>query len=204
MNDFSEIKNLTDLVLASGHVKLVTDLLGYIHEVYARDSDSINVYRVNTLVGKSLTDCSNLELVKKITETINIVHQTNQPAIQIISFPSKEIWIQVEMEVFPISSQKFLITLSHQSFAVENIPLKKNGINLHNQIELESLEPDITYDYPDWDLITKSENENKPDPEFEQYLSNLKRSTIRSLRERVMGHPFDWLAGKVEQRLSLP
>lgn len=189
MNDFSKIKNLTDLVLASGHVKLVTDLLGHIHEVYARDSDSINVFQVTTLVGKSLTDCSNLEMVKKVTETIEIVNQTNQPAIQIISFSSKEIWIQVEMEVFPISSQKFLITLSHQSFAVENIPLKENGINLHNQIELESLEIDNTYDSPDWDLITKSENENKPDPEFVKDLSDLNRSTISDIAGEIPSDP---------------
>lgn len=189
MKDFSEIKNLTDLVLTSGHVKLVTDLLGHIHEVYARDSDSINVFHVTTLEGKSLTDCSNLEMVKKVTETIEIVNQTNQPAIQIISFSSKGIWIQVEMEVFPIPSQNFLITLIHQSLAVEDIPLNDNEIDPHNQIELENLEPDNNYDSPDWELISKSENEKKPDPEFMQYLNDLNRTTISDISGEIPGDP---------------
>ncbi|PKM78913.1 MAG: hypothetical protein CVU88_08525, partial [Firmicutes bacterium HGW-Firmicutes-13] len=189
MNDNSDIKNITDLVLASDYVKLVTDLLGQIHEVYARDSDSVNFYQVTKLIGKSLTDCSNLEMVKKVTETIEIVNQTNQPAIQNISFSSKESWIQFEMEVFPIPSQKFLITLIHQFSAAEDRPIKGHEIDLHNQIGLESLEPVNTYDSLEWDLITQSDNERKPEHEVVQDLNDLNRSTIVGRAGEISGDP---------------
>ena len=189
MNDFSKIKNLTDLVLASGNVKLVTDLLGHIHEVYARESDSFNVYQVITLVGKSLTDCSNLELVKEIFETIETVNQSKQPVIKIISFSSKEAWIHIESEVFPISNQKFLVSLKQHHSKVKDLTPTENDIDLVNQIGLESLDFKNTYDSLDLNLFTKSDKEIKLETEFAQYSNDLNQSTISGIAGESPGDP---------------
>ena len=189
MNYFSEIKNLTELVLASGHVKLITDLSGQIHEVYAQEIEFFNFFPVSILVGKSLTDCSNLELVKKIFETIELVNQSKQPVIKIISFYTKETRMQFELEVFSISNQQFLITLKHHLSAADDITLNGNDIDLHNQIGLESLDFNNTYDFLDLNLFTKSDKEIKLETEFVQYANDLNQSAISGIAGESPGDP---------------
>ncbi|PKO05065.1 MAG: hypothetical protein CVU41_13575 [Chloroflexi bacterium HGW-Chloroflexi-3] len=145
MNYFSEIKNLTDLIIASGHVKLITDLNGQIYEVYAQEFESLTFFPVSILDGKLLTDCSNLELVKKIFETIQMVNQSKKPALNLISFSSIDILRQIDCEVLPITDHKFHITLTlHHSEPEEKTPIG-NDFELFRQIGVESFESNLHF-----------------------------------------------------------
>ena len=123
MNSFSGIKNLTEFVLNAIQVKLITGLQGQIYEVYVQEGELFNFTRVKNLLEKSLQDCLNHELLRKVLEAIQNVDQSNQPTTQIISFSSKEGLIQITCEVFPFPDQKFLITLKpHQSEVEDRVP----------------------------------------------------------------------------------
>ena len=130
MNSFSGIKNLTEFVLNAIQVKLITDIQGQIHEVYAQEVGKLDFIQVSNLVGKTLTDGLDLELVKNVLEMIHLVDQSKQPAINLISFSSKDILMKIECEVFPFTDQKFLITLKSHRSEVEDYISSDSGLSL--------------------------------------------------------------------------
>lgn len=160
MNYNSEIKNLTGLVLTSARVRLITDLNGHIHEVYAQEHESLSFFPVTILVGKSLTDCSNFELFKKIFETIEMVNQSMQPAINLISFSSKDVLTKIDCEVFPFTDQKFLITLNHLRFEPVDQTSALPELDLVKQNKNNSFDPSIQFLFDQtqeiWFMLTPS------------------------------------------------
>lgn len=130
MNSYLNLKNLTEFILNSIQVKLITDVHGRIHEVFAQEVGKLDFIQVSNLVGKTLMDGLDLELVKNVLEMIHLVDQSKQPAINLISFSSNDIWMKIECEVFPFTDQKFLITLkSHRSEVEDYIP-NDSGLSL--------------------------------------------------------------------------
>ncbi|MBW6472534.1 MAG: PAS domain S-box protein [Anaerolineaceae bacterium] len=203
MNDFSEIKNLTELVLTSDRVNLITDVHGHILEVYARELESENIVLVKSLVGKSLTDCSNLELVKDVIETIEIVNQSKQPAIKKISFSSKETWIQLEIDIFPITDQKFLIILNHHRSVADEIIPTANDFDLNNQVGIKSSAPLTASASQKTNFISKSNIENKSDSQFSKYTQDPNQSTISSVGEEIQGEPRIFLRSPEDQLINI-
>jgi len=112
MNSIANIKNLTELVIQSDHVKMVSNIHGTLQEIYAQVYPERTFMKVNSLTGKSLADCSNLDLVRSILELIQLVHINQQPGFVAISFSTTDLQIQLDCDIFPLPNQKFLVTLN--------------------------------------------------------------------------------------------
>lgn len=113
MNPFLKINKITELILNSKHVKLLTDYEGLIQHAYALEKESLKFYPVHLLSGKKLADCTHLELVKKLLETLAIVREEQQPVRIPIQVSARDVLMQLDYDVTPIGKQKVLITLMH-------------------------------------------------------------------------------------------
>ncbi len=191
MNYSSDIKNLTELILTSNRVNLTTDFQGQIYEVYAQELESFNFNPIPSLVGKLLEDCSNLELVKKVFKTIEIVNQNKKPAISIISISINGIRKQIECEVFPFSDQKFLVNLYHHRSASEDKAPRGYGSDPVSQIDVESLDSNLQFlldqTQDTWFAITKT-------GKFIQYSKKFLD---------LVGHPYEYLESTTFENILL-
>lgn len=123
MNPFFKFKNLTKLILNSRHVKLIIDYEDKIQLVYALETESLRFYPVHFFSGKYLADCSNLELVKKMLETLVVVREEQHPVLVPIQFSAKGVLVQLDCDVSPTSDKNLLITLMHHRSDPEiNVP----------------------------------------------------------------------------------
>ncbi|MBE0688234.1 MAG: PAS domain S-box protein [Anaerolineaceae bacterium] len=208
MNYLTEINNLTELVLYSSRVKLKTDLHGQIQEVYAQELGSSTFLPISILVGKLLSDCSNLELVREIFETIEMVNKSNQPAINLISFSSRDELGQIDCEVFPFPDQKFLITLTLQRSETEEKAPGGHGSDLVRKIGEESFETNLHFlldrTQNTWFAVTETGKFVQSNKKFldligypHEYLENItlsdllvtdQKETINSVLENISYH----------------
>ena len=132
MNSFSENKDLTEYILNTNRLKLITGLQGQLYEVYVQDVRTLKFTPVKSFSGKSLQDCLNHKLARKVIESIENVNQVKQPVIHLISFTSNDASMQINCEVFPLPDHKFLITLkSHHSEIKDDIP-SDSGLSLRS------------------------------------------------------------------------
>lgn len=123
MKPFSEIKNLTELMLTSVHVKLLTDCKGRIQTAYALEKESCRFHPVQSLSGKSVVDCINVDQIKKIVNGMALVCEQQQPVLIPIKFSSKGVLVQLDCDISAISDQNLLITFIHKHSQSEiNIP----------------------------------------------------------------------------------
>ncbi len=139
MKPFLEIKNLTELILNAVHVKLMTDCEGRIQSAYALEKESSRFHPVHSLSGKSLMDCTNVDLVKPVLDAMTIVCEQQQPTLIPIKFSSKGVVVQIDCDISAISDQNLLITFIHKHLEPEiDIPPVPD-LELHKQFEINQL-----------------------------------------------------------------
>ena len=105
--------NLTELILQSVHVKLTVSLDGKIVRAYSRINPDTKNIEIPYLAGKSLSDCANLDLVKKIQSSIRNIAVEQQPQEGFITLSSQG-GRKIFFEVMSISEDNFFVYLRQE------------------------------------------------------------------------------------------
>jgi PAS domain S-box-containing protein len=113
MNLPANTKNLTELILQSVHVKLTLSLDGKIIRAYSRINPDTKNIEIPQLAGKSLSDCANLDLVKKIQSSIQNITVEQQPQEGFITLSSQG-GRKIYYEVISIGDGNFFVYLRQE------------------------------------------------------------------------------------------
>jgi PAS domain S-box-containing protein len=121
MNEYPNFSNLTELILRSNEVKLIVSRKGQIHQVFAQEQPVSDLILVPELIHKSLSDCTNLDLVKQILSSLSAASKSLKPQSSIITISGKSQFVRIFYEIIPIVNSQFLLTLKQiQSQSITN------------------------------------------------------------------------------------
>ncbi len=105
--------NLTELILQSVHVKLTVSLDGIIIRAYSRINPDTKNIEIPHLAGKSLSECANLDLVKRIQWSIQNITKDKIPQEGLLSLSSYG-GRKIFFEVMSISEDNFFVYLRQE------------------------------------------------------------------------------------------
>ncbi|MDO9087662.1 MAG: PAS domain S-box protein [Anaerolineaceae bacterium] len=121
MKQFPHFSNLTELILRSNEVKLVVSVNGQIHRIFAQEHPVSEIIPVPEFIHKSLSDCTNLDLVKQILSTLSTASISLEPQSSIYALSGKSKFVRIFYEIIPIEKFQFLLTLKQiQSQSIIN------------------------------------------------------------------------------------
>jgi len=158
MNLPSNQTNLTELILQSVHVKLTVSLDGKIIRAYSRINPDTKNIEIPQLAGKSLSDCANLDLVKKIQlsiQNITVEHQPQEGFITLSSHGGRKIFFEVmsigEDNFYVYLRQELNESIYHQFrlikdlfFSLSNLGTKHEGCD-QLVFQLTKFDPDMVF-----------------------------------------------------------
>lgn len=111
MNNFPDYSNLTELVLNRSEVKLVVSVNGEIQQVFAQEKPLSDLISIPKFIHKSLSDCTNLDLVKQILTSLSIVSNSLKPKSSFFSLTGAHLSARIFYEIVPLNANLFLLTL---------------------------------------------------------------------------------------------
>ncbi|HSM25075.1 MAG TPA: PAS domain-containing protein, partial [Anaerolineaceae bacterium] len=115
MNPQIDVKNLTELILQSVDINFTVTLQGEIVRIYAQLDPSGENTELSHFVGKSISDCTNLDLVKKIHEAIHRADQEDKPGEGLIEFSTSSGMKKVFYAIMPLENKTFFIFLTQKT-----------------------------------------------------------------------------------------
>ncbi len=114
MNSETNIESLKTLILNNFSVQLIIDQSLILHTIYSKEKTSSDYETRSYCIGKPLTECLNLDIVKRIVESIQDVQKKPIPSHFEINLKTRAGSLKIYTEVMQLPDNYFLITLEPQ------------------------------------------------------------------------------------------